>query len=198
MAAEFGQTWTQADQRSVMGVSTVTWANYLIERLGLDMTQQTVIERIVGKMLAIYHEHIPYLPGAVEAVHLAAKHYPTALASGSERSLIEAVMQDTALRGQFRVVVCTDDLPHGKPAPDVYLEAARRLGVTPEACVCVEDSPNGILAGKAAGMKVIAVPDMRFNSNPEVIRQAEVVLGSLEEFTIELVENMFFSYSSFV
>jgi HAD superfamily hydrolase (TIGR01509 family) len=187
MAAEYGQTWTQDNQRSVMGVSTATWADYMIERLRLSLTQQAVIERIVGKMLALYHEHIPYLPGAVEAVHWAAKHYPTALASGSERSLIEAVVQDPAMRGQFQVVVCTDDLPCGKPAPDVYLEAARRLGVDPEVCVCVEDSPNGIMAGKAAGMKVIAVPDMRFNPNREVIRQADVVLGSLEEFSLELI-----------
>jgi HAD superfamily hydrolase (TIGR01509 family) len=190
LAAEYGQTWTQDDQYSVMGVSTATWANYMIKRLGLDLTQQAVIERIIGIMLTIYHEHIPYLPGAVDAVRLAAKHYPTALASGSERSLIEAVIQDSALRDQFQAVVCTDDLPRGKPAPDVYLEAARRLGVTPEMCVCVEDSPNGVLAGKAAGMKVIAVPDERFNPNPEVIRQAEIVLGSLEEFTIELLEKL--------
>jgi HAD superfamily hydrolase (TIGR01509 family) len=190
LAAEYGQTWTQDDQHSVMGVSTATWANYMIKRLGLDLTQQGVIERIKGIMLTMYHEHIPYLPGAVDAVRLAAQHYPTALASGSERSLIEAVIQDSALRDQFQAVVCTDDLPRGKPAPDVYLEAARRLGVTPELCVCVEDSPNGVLAGKAAGMKVIAVPDERFNPNPEVIRQAEIVLGSLEEFTIELLEKL--------
>ena len=190
MAADYSQTWTPSDQRSVMGVSTATWAQYMIERLGLELTQQAVIERIVGKMLALYQEHIPYLPGAVQAVHLAARHYPTALASGSERSLIEAVIQDAAMRDHFQVVVCTDELPHGKPAPDVYLEAARRLNITPQQCVCIEDSPNGILAGKAAGMKVIAVPDMRFNPNREVIRQAEVVLGSLEEFSIELLENL--------
>jgi HAD superfamily hydrolase (TIGR01509 family) len=190
MATEYGRTWTEADQRSVMGVSTATWASYMIERLELDLSRPAVIERIVGKMLALYREHIPYLPGAVQAVHLAAKNYPTALASGSERSLIEVVVQDMAMRNKFRVVVCTDDLSHGKPAPDVYLEAARRLGISPDLCVCVEDSPNGILAGKAAGMKVIAVPDTRFNPDIVVDRQTNVVLGSLEEFTIELLEEI--------
>jgi HAD superfamily hydrolase (TIGR01509 family) len=190
MAADYGQTWTETDQRSMMGVSTTTWANYMNERLGLGLPQAQVIERIVGKMMALYHEHIPYLPGAVAAVHLAAKDYPTALASGSERSLIETVVQDSALRSQFQVVVCTDELPHGKPAPDVYLEAARRLNVAPRLCVCVEDSSNGILAGKAAGMKVIAVPDARFNPNMDVVRQAEVVLGSLEEFSMELLKRI--------
>jgi HAD superfamily hydrolase (TIGR01509 family) len=190
MAAEYNQAWTQDDQRSVMGVSTATWANYMIKRLGLELTPQAVIDQVVGKMLALYHEKIPYLPGAVEAVHLAAKYYPTALASGSERSLIEAVVQDSVLRDQFRVVVCTDNLPRGKPAPDVYLETARRLSIRPEECVCVEDSANGILAGKAAGMKVIAVPDVRFNPNWELIQQAEVVLSSLEEFSLELIRNL--------
>jgi beta-phosphoglucomutase-like phosphatase (HAD superfamily) len=190
LAVDYGQIWTEADQRSVMGVSTTTWANYMIERLGLELPQAQVIERIVCKMMALYLERIPYLPGAVEAVHLAADNYPTALASGSERRLIEVVVKDSALLGQFQVVVCTDDLPHGKPAPDVYLEAARRLNVAPELCVCVEDSSNGVLAGKAAGMRVIAVPDARFNPNLDVIRQAEVVLGSLEEFTTELLKSI--------
>lgn len=188
MAAEYGQTWTNEDQRHVMGVSTATWANYMIEQLGLKMTRQEVIERIVGDMLAVYHEHIPFLPGAVQAVHLAASHYPTGLASGSERSLIEAVVQNPAMQGKFEAVVCTDDLPRGKPAPDVYLETARQLGVAPQLSLCVEDSSNGILAGKAAGMKVIAVPDGRFNPNQAVIQQADVVLGSLEEFNIDLLE----------
>ncbi len=139
--------------------------------------------------MAYYHERIPYLPGAIEAVHLAAGYYPTALASGSERSLIDTVINDSAMHGKFQAVVCTDDLLHGKPAPDVYLEAARRLNVRPEMCVCVEDSSNGILAGKAAGMMVIAVPDARFNPNMDVIRQADVVLGSLEDFSIELLSS---------
>jgi beta-phosphoglucomutase-like phosphatase (HAD superfamily) len=102
------------------------------------------------------------------------------------------------LSGWFQVVVCTDDLPRGKPALDVYLEAARCLNVNPETCVCVEDSSIGILAGKAAGMKVIAVPDMRFDPNYEVIRKAEIVLGSLEEFSLELIEKIKRVYSSFV
>lgn len=188
MAAEYGQTWTNEDQRHVMGVSTATWADYMIEQLGLKMTRQEVIERIVGDMLAVYHEDIPFLPGAVQAVRLAASHYPTGLASGSERSLIEAVVQNPAMQGKFEAVVCTDDLPRGKPAPDVYLETARQLGVAPQLSLCVEDSSNGILAGKAAGMKVIAVPDRRLNPDQAVIQQADVVLGSLEEFNIDLLE----------
>jgi len=110
--------------------------------------------------------------------------------------MIEQLRLD--LSGRFLVVVSTDDLPRGKPAPDVYLEAARRLNVNPETCVWVEDSSSGILAGKAAGMKVIVVPDMRFDPNYEAIRKAEVVLGFLEEFSLELIENIKRIYFSFV
>ncbi len=188
MAAEYGQAWTAEEQRHVMGVSTATWANYMIERLGLKMTPQALIERIVSDMQAIYRRQIPFMPGAIRAVRLAASHYPTGLASGSERRLIETVVNDAALHGQFQVVVCSDELAHGKPAADIYLETARQLGLAAEACVCVEDSSNGILAGKAAGMQVIAVPDERFQPNQEVIRQADIVLNSLEEFSIEQIK----------
>ena len=190
IASEYGKAWTEADQRAVMGVSTTTWANRMIERLELEMTQLAVIDLVVDRMRSLYLEHIPYLPGAVEAVNLAAEYFPIALASGSERSLIEIVVKDPALRGKFQTVVCTDDLPRGKPAPDVYLEAARRLSIAPQACICVEDSPNGVLAAKAAGMRVIAVPDMRFLPDLGVIQQADVILKSLEEYTIELIRSL--------
>ena len=92
---------------------------------------------------------------------------------------------------KFQVILSADEVAHGKPQPDVYLEAARRLGVDPTRCVCLEDSSNGILAGKNAGMKVIAVPDPRFPTlEPEVVAQADVVLESLEEVSLELFKNL--------
>lgn len=191
MADEVGASdWGPDDHRPCMGVSTREWAEYMIRRMHLDMPWQEVADRIVANMQAIYAAGIPYLPGAVEAVALAAAHYPTALASGSERTLIDTVVADAAMRGKFRVVVCTDAMPRGKPAPDVYLEAARLLGVQTERCVCLEDSGNGILAGAAAGMQVIAVPDPRFPPKPAALAQAHVVLRSLTEFNLELVRGL--------
>jgi HAD superfamily hydrolase (TIGR01509 family) len=165
-----------------MGVSTLTWANYLIQRLGLDQAPEAVIERIVASMREIYGQGIPYKPGAVRAVAKAAARFPLGLASGSERSLIDIVIADAPMAGKFKAVVCTDDMARGKPAPDVYLECARQLGVDPAACVCLEDSGTGIEAGRAAGMKVIAVPDPRFPPLPKALSLADVVLTSLEEF----------------
>jgi HAD superfamily hydrolase (TIGR01509 family) len=173
MADEVGKPWTREDHHAVMGVSTREWAEYMIERLGLELTPEEVEAEIVGRMVAVYRGGIPYLPGAVAAVDLAVEHYPTALASGSHPALIEVV------------IVPADEVGAGKPAPDVYLATAERLGVRPEDCICVEDSGNGILAGVRAGMKVIAVPDSRFPPRAEALAQADLVLGSLTELTLE-------------
>ena len=189
MAAEVGvHDWNQADHHACMGVSTREWAEYMIGRLHLDLEWEETARRIVGKMQATYARRIPYLSGAVEAVTLAAARYPVGLASGSERSLIDIVLADAPKAGKFGAVVCTDTMPRGKPAPDVYLAAAEGLGVAAERCVCLEDSGNGILAGVAAGMKVIAVPDPRFPPKPAALARAHVVLDSLRDFNLPLLE----------
>jgi beta-phosphoglucomutase-like phosphatase (HAD superfamily) len=185
-AEEVGvRDWGPLDHRACMGVSSRTWANHMIRRLALDLPPEAVIDRVVGEMRATYRRAIPWKAGALAAVDLAKQLGSVGLASGSEKSLIEIVVADAAVRGKFEAVVCTDDMPHGKPAPDVYLEAARLLGVDPADCVCLEDSGAGIQSGKAAGMRVIAVPDPRFPPKPELLALADVVLGSLEELTVD-------------
>jgi HAD superfamily hydrolase (TIGR01509 family) len=187
MAAERGKEWTTDDAKACMGVSTLTWANYMIRRLELDQSPDQVIERIVGSIQALYARQVPYLPGAVDAVNWAARSYVVGLASGSHRSLIDTVINDAPMRGKFRAVVCSDEVPAGKPAPDVYLQAARELGMKPEECVCLEDSANGILAGKAAGMHVIAVPQSHLTPSQQVLNQADIVLSSLHEFNLYVI-----------
>lgn len=174
--------WGPDDHRACMGVSTVAWADYMIRRLKLDLPREQVIARVVQGMRDIYSRGIPYKPGAIEAVARAAAHSPVGLASGSEKSLIAMMLDDPPMRGKFQAVVCTDDMPRGKPAPDVYLECARRLRVDPAACVCLEDSGTGIQSGKAARMVVVAIPDPRFPPKPEALALADIVLTSLEEF----------------
>jgi beta-phosphoglucomutase-like phosphatase (HAD superfamily) len=185
MADEAGRPWTSDDHRAVMGVSTEEWAAYMIDRLGLTLSPDAVIDAVIGRMVEMYRAGIPWFPGAVEAVDLAASRYPTALASGSHPTLIEAVTTDPTMEGKFKVVVAADEVGVGKPAPDVYLVAAKRLGVDPGDCVCLEDSGNGILAGVRAGMKVIAVPDPRFPPADDVLGQADLVLDSLADLSLE-------------
>ena len=190
MAAEAGKTWNEDDHKAVMGVSTREWSTYMITRLELDMSPEAVEEHIIAQMVALYEKQIPYLPGASEAVALSAAKYPTGLASGSPRRLIDTVTNDIALRGKFKTIISGDQVAHGKPAPDIYLETATAMGVRPEECVCLEDSGNGILAGKNAGMRVIAVPDDRFAPAPEKLNKADVVIDGLQHFSIEIIENL--------
>lgn len=185
VAAEQGVAWTHDDQRAVMGVSTAAWTAHMIDRLGLDLTPEAVQKLVVERMVASYRERVPFKPGAVELVRLAGEHYPLALASGSVRELIDLVVASPEFAGRFQVVVSADEVARGKPHPDVFLEAAHRLGVSPEACVCLEDSGHGIDAGKAAGMRVIAVPDPRFMPNEASLGHADVRLDSLTEVTLE-------------
>ncbi|HSR31026.1 MAG TPA: HAD family phosphatase [Anaerolineae bacterium] len=190
MAAEAGKEWNKEDHKAVMGVSTDEWVTYMIQRLELTISPQEVQDEIVQRMLAMYRERVPYLPGAIQAVTLAAEHYPTALASGSHRSLIDAVTNDPQMQGKFRVILSSDEVGVGKPAPDVYLQTARRLGFSPESCLCLEDSGNGILAGVRAGMKVVAVPDPRFSPKQEILDQAHLVLNSLTAFSLETIKQL--------
>lgn len=191
MAAEQGVAWNADDHRACMGVNTRTWANYMIRRLDLKLASEQVEAHIIGAMVDLYTRQIPYLPGAMEAVDFAMRHSRVGLASGSPRVLIDAVTNDAAMRGKFQAIVCADEMPRGKPAPDVYLKAAEMLGVEPTRCVCLEDSSNGILSGKNAGMKVIAVPDARYAPPaPEILQQANLVLLSLRDFNLAVFESL--------
>lgn len=187
---DLGKSWTDALQRMTMGVSTVEWARIMVEQLELDMTIEELIKEIKRRMLAHYEERLPVLPGAVEAVHTAAKGYPVALASGSPTELIDKVLQLTGLDKVFKTVVYGDTISRGKPAPDIYFEAARRLAVSPAQCIGIEDSANGIRSLKAAGMKAIAVPSPEYPLADEILKMADHVLPSLVGFSVDLVKTL--------
>ncbi len=190
MADELGRDWNKDDHKAIMGTNSHEWAVYMIERLGLRQTPKEVEDSVVRRMVEAYRVRIPFFPGAVEAVQLAAAHYPTALASGSPPVLIDLVTNDAAMRGKFKVIISADEIGVGKPSPDIYLICAQRLGVKPENCVCVEDSGNGILAGVNAGMKVIAIPDPRFPPAPDKLERAHAILGSLAEFSLDVLQKL--------
>lgn len=191
MAAEAGIDWNTDDHKTVMGVSTHEWVSYMIKRLKLDMTPDVVEKHIIDQMVALYAKQIPYFPGAVEAVALSAAHYTTGLASGSPRSLIDTVTSSHALKGRFKAIISGDQVTKGKPSPDIYLAITEILDVEPGKCVCIEDSGNGILAGKNAGLKVIAVPDWRFSPSREKLHHADVILDSLADFSLNILDRLF-------
>jgi HAD superfamily hydrolase (TIGR01509 family) len=189
-ARDVGKVWTMDDQKATMGRNTIEWAHVMKERLSLDMPLQQVMDEIIRRVLAQCAERLPVRPGAIESVHKAASRYRVALASGSPTQVIEYVMTHTELNKVFETIVFGDTIANGKPAPDIYLEALRRLGVAPENSVGIEDSGNGIRSLHNAGMHIIAAPSPEFPLSDDLLKLAEVVIGSLEEFSGEMVEGL--------
>jgi HAD superfamily hydrolase (TIGR01509 family) len=184
---ERGGRYDAEVQRAMMGMSSVEWSRYLHETAGVPDEPEEINAEVVRRMLEAYREHLPLIPGAVDAVKRLAERYPLAVASSSNRPLIDAVLEVAGLAPYFAATVSSEEVPRGKPAPDVYLEAARRLGVEAERCAAVEDSHGGIRAAKAAGMFVIAFPNPTYPPDEESLAQADVVIRSLDELTPELI-----------
>ena len=181
-AAAHGRTWTEADQAAVMGANSAAWARTMRERLDLDLPADEIERAIVEGVVERYRaEGAPTIPGAVEAVRRIAAERPVAIASSAHRAVIDASLEATGLVETFAVVVSSDEVAHGKPAPDVYLEAARRLGADPGSCLVVEDSHNGVRAARSAGMTVVLVPNASVPPAPGTEELADLVLARLAD-----------------
>ena len=180
--------WQPDSQDRLMGMSTPEWAAYLSGELGVDRPPEAVAAEVIELMEQRYRERLPLLPGAVEAVRRLAARWPPGLASSSPPRLIDLALRLAGLDELFGVRVSTEEVGRGKPAPDVYLEAAARLGQPPAACVAVEDSSNGVRSAAAAGMRVIAVPRERYPLAADAKAAASAVLGGLDQLTVALVE----------
>jgi HAD superfamily hydrolase (TIGR01509 family) len=187
LARERGGRWHQRAQADMMGMSSTEWSRYMHDVIGLPEPPEEINKEVVRRLLARYKESLPLLPGAVEAVERLAKRWPLGLASSSNREVIDAVLEQAEIAHLFRATVSSEDVEHGKPAPDVYLEAARRLGVDPTSCAAIEDSQNGIRSARAAGMRVIAIPNPHYPPSEDTLALADAVLKSLDELTPEVV-----------
>src|SRR5580693_5562338 len=149
--ADHGGSWAADTQERLMGMSTAEWSAYLASDLGITgLTPRQVAERVIAAMAGEYSRHLPLLPGAIGAVRALAARWPLAVASSSPRSLIETVLAAADLGSAFAAIVSSEEVPRGKPAPDVYLAAADRLSAAPTACAAVEDSSNGLRAAADA------------------------------------------------
>ena len=188
---EWGGRYTPDAQQAMMGMSSREWSRYLHETVGLREPPDVINREVVRRMLARYETDLPVVPGAVEAVHrLTDGGLRLAVASSSNRELIDAVLRRLGLTGLFEVTVSSEEVPRGKPAPDVYLEAALRLGVAPARCIAVEDSASGIRAAHAAGMRVIAYPNRHYPPAADVIAIADVLVDRLEDVTVDLLSRL--------
>ena len=190
VVAEHGGHWLPDAQRRLMGMSTGEWARYLSQDLGVGLPPPEVAALVIEQMQARYREGVPLMPGAGGAVRRLAARWPLGLASSSPPALIDAVLDEAGLRGCFTAALSTEQVSHGKPAPDIYLAVTGQLGCPPERCAAVEDSTNGLRSAAAAGLQVIAVPHPRYPPEPAALRLARLVLTGLDELTAQAVAEL--------
>ncbi|MGB2568850.1 HAD family hydrolase [Micromonospora citrea] len=188
--AAHGGTWQPDTQRRLMGMSTGEWAEYLSGELGVDRTAGQVATEVVEEMTRRYAQRVPLIDDADAVVRRMAARWPLGLASSSPTRLIAAALAATDLAAAFRVTLSTEETARGKPAPDVWLAVAERLGVDPTRCVAIEDSSNGVRSAAAAGMRVIAVPHGSYPLDPDAAALAAVTLASVDALTPEVVERL--------
>ena len=190
VVAEHGGHWAPDAQQRLMGMSTGEWARYLGQDLGVGLPPETIAALVIDQMKARYAEHVPFLPGAVGAVRRLAARWPLGLASSSPPVLIDAVLDGAGLRECFAVAMSTEEVAHGKPAPDIYLAVTGQLGFPPQACAAVEDSTNGLRSAADAGLQVIAVPHPRYPPEPAALDAARLVLTGLDGLSVQAVAEL--------
>jgi HAD superfamily hydrolase (TIGR01509 family) len=190
LVRERGATWTDDATRAMMGMSSVEWSQYMHEQLGVDMAPAAISSDVVERLEQLYREELPLIPGAVETVRALAVRWPLGLASSANRQIIDLVLELSGLADSFEATVSSEEVARGKPAPDVYLEAASRLGVSARDCVAVEDSTNGIRSAASAGMKVVAIPNSRFPPAADALRLAGVVLASVDQLRPPVIDGL--------
>lgn len=190
VVADHGGQWQPDSQRRLMGMSTREWSRYLARELGVDMPPQDVAELVIGRMEERYDDHLPLIRGAQEAVQRCAGRWPLGLASSSPERLIRVALERAGIHQLFAQTLSTEQVARGKPAPDVYLEVADRLGVPPARCAVVEDSTNGMRSAKAAGMWLVAIPRPRYPPEADALAAADIVLFGLRQLTAEAIESL--------
>jgi len=189
LTRERGGRWHDRAQADMMGMSSKEWSRYMHDELGLSEPPEELNRLVVERMQERYRERLPLVDGAVEVVRRIGARWPLGLASSSNRPLIDLALEEMGVADLFRATVSSEEVERGKPAPDVYLEAARRLGVRPQDVAAVEDSAAGIASAKAGGMRVVAIPNPHFPPPKNVLAEADVVLDSLARLSPDAVES---------
>jgi HAD superfamily hydrolase (TIGR01509 family) len=190
LAKERRGHWSERAQSDMMGMSSPEWSRYMHDVVGLEESPEEINREVVRRMLDSYAQELPLIAGAADAVRRLAARWPLAVATSSNREIIDGGLEAAGIRDRFRVTVSSEEVARGKPAPDVYLEAARRLGFEAARCAAIEDSSNGIRAAAAAGMRVVAIPNRRYPPSEDALAKAASVLDSIAELTPEVVESV--------
>jgi HAD superfamily hydrolase (TIGR01509 family) len=190
VTAQHHGRWRADATAAMLGMSSVEWSEYMRDTLGVDLAPDRIVDLVDANLLEQYRHNLPLIPGAADAVRRIGQRWPLALASSAGRPVIDTVLAVAGLRCEFQVTVSSEEVPLGKPAPDVYLDAALRLGQPPRACAAVEDSANGIRSAVAAGLHVVAIPNRDYPPPDSVLVKAQLVIDSLADLTVERVAQL--------
>jgi HAD superfamily hydrolase (TIGR01509 family) len=188
IAEERGGRWRPDAQRAMMGMSSPEWSRYMHDVIGVPDPPDQISDEVVERLAELYRRELPLVDGAIEAVRRIGARWPLGIASSSNRPLIDLFLELTGTSDLFTATVSSEEVAHGKPAPNVYLEAAARLGVAADRCAAIEDSENGIRSAATAEMSVIAIPNRVFTPSAETLALADLVLASLDELTPDAIE----------
>ncbi len=187
LAKEDGVPWPKAAYFDMMGMNTLEWSTYLVEKVGLKCSVEEAARRNLEGLADYYRKgKVRIMPGAIEAVEAMAKLTKVGIASSSSRSLIATAVESIKIGELVQVQVSTEQVEKGKPAPDGFLLAAEMLGADPKYCIAIEDAPNGVRSALAAGMITVAIPTDYADLPDDLVAQVDIQLNSLEEFTTEL------------
>jgi HAD superfamily hydrolase (TIGR01509 family) len=190
LTRESGGRWSAQAVRDMMGMSSLEWSRYMHDELAVPLASPEISREVVRRVSDRYADGLPLIDGAVGSVRALAARWPLGLASSANREIIDRALELSGLEPLFAATVSSEEVAQGKPAPDVYLEAAARLGVRPISAVAVEDSTNGLLSARAAGLALIAIPNREFPPTSAALAAADVVLPSLRELTPATVERV--------
>jgi len=188
LARERDGNWSDDAEAAMMGMSSTEWSRYMHDVVGLSDPPEEISDEVVRRMRQRYAEELPLIDGAADAVRRLAGSFRLAVASSANRALIDAVLAQAGLTRYFDATVSSEEVARGKPSPDVFLEAAHRLGASSDQCAVIEDSANGIRAAHAAGMRVIAIPNRRYPPAADALALADVTLESIAALTPDVVE----------
>jgi HAD superfamily hydrolase (TIGR01509 family) len=188
VTTETGGRWHERAQADMMGMSSTEWSRYMHEELAVPLPPEKISEQVVERLEQLFREHLPLVAGATSVIEQLGGRWPLAIASSSNRPLINLVLGLSGLASYFDASVSSEEVTSGKPAADVYLAAAKRIGVDARFCVAVEDSTNGLRSASAAGMWVIAVPNRDFPPDEDSVALAHTVLWSLRQLVPPVVE----------
>jgi HAD superfamily hydrolase (TIGR01509 family) len=189
LVKETGGRWGANSQEAMMGMASHEWSVYVRDNLEVPLSAEEISREVVSRLEALYREDLPLIEGSAEAVRAAAERWPVAIASSSNRELIDLIADLAGIADVLDTTVSSEEAGRGKPAPDVFLMAAEQLGVAPDKCVVIEDSANGIRAGVDAGMKVIAAPNRDFPPSKDALDLATLVIDRVADLTNETIEH---------